>query len=220
MGKSSPSKPKKPEPTLEEKELARQGVEKWNRYVNQYAPLEQDLVGASDRPTKGLRRGRGNADLMQEASQDAMKSLASPNVSTGLATLGKMNAALSSAGGANALQSRLEGQEYRDKQTLGAIKTGLGVAGESQSALSSLGRQQNQLALDRYSTEYRADLQQDMANHEAMMGLVQMGGQAYFGGKAKAAQSNRLGKAVYQSRYGDRGDFMGRVDGSSQLARY
>lgn len=203
MGKSKPKAPKAAEykPTAEEKELARQGVAKWNRYIGQYAPLEKDLIAASDRPTKNLQRGRGNADLMQEASQDSLRSLATPNVTTGLSNLGKMNTALSSAGSVNALQARLGDREYRDHQTLGAIQTGVGVAGSSQSALTTLGRQQNQLALDRFSTKYRADLEEDLANSQAINQLALLGGQAYFGNKARTAQEDRLAGLVHGGVY-------------------
>lgn len=192
MGKDKPDKPKKPQPTAEEKELARQGVEKWNRYVTRYAPLEEDLVRASDRSTSGLRAGRGNADLMQEAGDDAMRSLATPNVATGLTNLGKMSAALSSAGGVNALEARVGDRDYRDKQQLSVIKTGIGQAGQQQSGLSALGRQQNALALDRYSSDYRREVEDSLADSQAINTLAQTGASMYFGNKAQKAQGNRL----------------------------
>lgn len=195
MGKK-PDKPKKPQPTAEERELARQGVQKWNRYVGRYAPLENDLVNASNRSTVNLRTGRGNADLMQEAGDSAIRSLATPNVATGLDNLGKMNVALSSAGGVNKLDGLLGDRNYRDQQQLSVIKTGLGQAGNQQAGLSALGRQQNSLALDRYSSDYKQKLDDSLADTQALSTIVEGGASMYYGNKARKQQESRLNSII------------------------
>src|SRR5690554_3638050 len=192
MGKSKPKAPEKPKPTQHETELARQGVQKWNRYMSQYAPLEEAELGNLNRSTQNLRAGRGNADLMQEVSQDAMHNLATPNVATGLSNLGRMNAAMSAAGGVNAQDAVMGDRMQRDEAHLSAIRRGIGQAGQQTQALSSLARQENHQAISRFQTDYRSQLQKSQADNQALWGLAEAGMSIYTGNKLQNEQRARL----------------------------
>ncbi|MDH2296021.1 MULTISPECIES: hypothetical protein [Gammaproteobacteria] len=173
MGKGS--SPKKPEATAEEKELAKQGVEKWNRYATMYAPLEDDMLANVDRSTTNLRQGRGNADLMREASNDFQQSFGNANVATSLSNLNAINSALKAAGASNASQAVLGDRQQRDGNTLAAINTGLGIAGQQQQSLTQLGQQNNAAMLDTYRRESEADIAKSNAQFGALNSLATMG---------------------------------------------
>lgn len=217
MGKSSPSKPKKPQPTAEEWELARQGSEKYNRYISRYAPLEDDAIAASDRPTMNLRAGRANADVMQQVSDDAMSAMASAPIGQGVNTLNKVTGALASAGAAGATDAVLGDRTYRDKQSLNMINTGLGQAGSSQSSLTQLGQQTTALAVNRYAAETSARLKDSVDNTQALNQLATTAGGMYMGYKQNKDLSDKLGRTLHQSRTAGRNDFYGRTDGIARL---
>lgn len=217
MGKSSPKKPSKPQPTAEEYELARQGVEKFNRYTSRYAPLEKDAIAASDRPTAQLRSGRTNADLMSQVSGDAMDALGSAPIGQGVNTLNQVTGALASAGAAGATDAVLGDRSYRDQQTMGMIKTGLGQAGSAQSHLTNLGHQSTSAAVNRYRESEAARLQKSMDNTQAINQLAVQGTGMYLQNRQKQDLTNQLGRSLHQTRTTGRDDFYGRMDGIARL---
>lgn len=213
------SKPSKPEATEHEKELAKQGVYKWNRYIDRYAPLEEAELGTLNRSTSRLRGSRSNADLMQEVSKDLHSTLGSQPISLGLANLGRMNAAMTHAMSTGAADARLGDRADRDQSQLGAIKRGLGIAGEQTQGLSALGRQQNSNMLSRFDTDFRAGIQKENATVQAISDIAESVGTAYGAQAGANKQSQRIGSMMYQDQYGGRDDFMGQLDGSLNYRR-
>lgn len=206
MGKSSPPKPEKPKASAQETELADQGAQKWNRYIEQYSPLEKTELANVGRSTKNLAAGQGNAELMQQASQDAMRGLATPNVATGLTTLGKMNSALSSAGGVNSTSALFSDRVNRDNRMSAAIDRGLGQSGRQMRGLSQLGRQENNLALRRYSMENRAANNESRNDVKALSSLAETGVGIYARGKMNQQRSQRLFEIQNPNGFSDQVD--------------
>lgn len=219
MGKSS-SRPSEPKPSEHEKELGRQGVQKWNRYIDRYALLEEQDLATLAPDRQGRIAAHTNAQLMSEATDNAMAALGSPDTTTSIRNLGQINSALSRAGAAGYTQSIASDRARRDQEKFGAIQRGMGVAGSQTQALSALGRQETEQALSRYTTQVRSRMQRESDRVQAISGLAQAAGSVYTGNVAQAQQSQRLGSAMHQAHYGNRNDFMGRMDGSLQLDRW
>lgn len=216
MGKSSGS-PKKPEATAEEKALAQRGVESYNRYIDRYAPLEDDVIAASDRPTVNLRAGRANADLMQEASKEAGSLLTSAPVGQGVTALGKLNAALSSAGSTGRGEAIVGDRTYRDQRTLEAIKTGLGQAGNSTSALAGLASQAGANALSKYNAKVQSDLRSDSANNQLLTSIAGGTADMYMRGRQNTALTEKLGRTINANRTANASGLYRNVDSIARL---
>lgn len=216
MGKSSGS-PKKPEATAEEKALAQRGVESYNRYIDRYAPLEEDSIAASDRPTVNLRSGRANADLMQEADKAATTALTSAPVGQGVTALGKLNAALSSAGAVGRGEAVVGDRTYRDQRTLEAIQTGLGQAGKSTSALAGLASQASANSLAKYRAETTADANSALATTKAINGLALGGTDLYMRGRQQKSLEEKLGRSLNASRTAGSSGLYRNVDSIARL---
>ena len=149
----SSSSPKKQEPTAQEIELAKQGVDKYNRYQERYAPLEEASIANISRPTVQLQEGRTNADLMQEATKTATQSIESGNISQGLSSLDGLSRGLAAAGGANNVNAVVSDQTEKDQRALNNIATGLGLAATEQQGLTSLAANKNKEAEAKLNAE-------------------------------------------------------------------
>lgn len=159
----TPPPPKKPEPTSMEIELAEQGVERLDRYNQRYAPLEDRMIEGINRPTEGLLRGRTNADIMQEATDQATRSIAASDVGTGIRSLRDLSGAVSRAQSANSTAAIVGDRALRDDRALAAIETGIGMSGRQVEGLAALGASQNRKAL----TFLQAEEQEKLARYEA-----------------------------------------------------
>lgn len=149
------SKPKKAEPTALEKEQSAQGIQKWNRYISQYAPLEEQALQESGSATvDGLLGGRSNADVFQKASQQSQKALTgSTGISSSLTALSDLSRLTGQGAASGVSSAQTDGREYQDTAQLGMIKTGLGQQQSNTSTLSSLAQISNQQALAKASAE-------------------------------------------------------------------
>lgn len=216
MGGKRP--PKQP-PTEYEKELGRQSVEKWNRYVDRYAPLEEQELAELGRSRQGRMAAHTNAQLMSEATDNAMAALGSSGVTNAVRNLGGINSALSMAGSMGHTQSIVADRAERDDNKFAAMQRGMGIAGNQTQALSALGREQTAQSLQRYQISNQARMDRRNAVIGSVNSMAQMAAGQSIENQAIRAQDQRLGGALYQTQYGHRSDFMGHMDGQVQLRR-
>lgn len=162
-GGSKPSKPKPVAPTAEERELARQGAERFNRYSARYAPLEDAAIAERGRPTQRLQQGRTNADLMSEATMGAARAITQDSIPGGIQSLREIGGALSRAQSSNVSGSIVGDRMRQDERSMSLIETGIGLSGRQVSGLSQLGQSSNQRAIG----ELRASLAEDQARFES-----------------------------------------------------
>ena len=181
-GGSKPSAgpaPKKPKPSAHEKELGRQSMERHDRYMNRYAPLEDDMVAGINRPTERLIQGRSNADVMREATMASTSAIESGGITQGLTALNSVNQALSRAGSDITSASITGDRALRDDRAMGAIEVGLGMSERQTTGLSELGHMENQRALSRFNADNHlnraragADFTKSSARTGAVMGVL------------------------------------------------
>lgn len=181
-----------PEPTAEERELARQGVQRYNRYATRYAPLEDEAIDNVDRPTERLNAGRTNADLMQEATENATRSMGQDDVATGVRSLRDLSGALTRSQGANRSAAVTQDRTQRDQRGLSMMETGLGMSGRQVQGLSSMAANANQQAM----SELEAEQAERDARTEAVAGVV---GTAA-GEATSAYQRNKLNSRLESAR--------------------
>lgn len=140
-------------PTAEEIELGRQGVEKYNRYVRQYAPLEDKMVAGINRSTVNLNEGRTNADIMQQATSAATQAIERGGVTAGLTSLDALQAGIGRAGAIAGSDAIVADRSTRDNKALGAIEVGLGMSARQQEGLTRMASNANQQALSALENE-------------------------------------------------------------------
>lgn len=209
------SKPKAQRPTASEIALAQSAGQKDQRFEQAFRPLEQDAIRELSTANAGKRSemiaGRQNADLEQAASQSGQQGMMADAAAGTFGSGATVERGFRLAGTVEQSKDGLKAdadqaaRDSIDQDTLNVIKTGQGLARQSQSSLTHSARLENSEAQNRLA----ASQMKDQARGQAIGSLL---GAGLYAGKtaydrAFAKETTGPLSGAYQTQSSDLNNF-------------